>query len=389
MDGLQIRTIPVTLLARILLQLHTIPHDEQLDLLALIAAGLHKYGHTADLNGFLNHCQMASNNSKQRRWEYYEVRNERDWEMAIQKKSHQLTGLRFLLDSEAGKAGLFNSKCSYNYNGQFIPIDKLLQDTKDYFKETHNTPECVVLQQLLNLRLEQFERDMTEFEKESVSVDSAEYNLMGALLVRYDGTSWCLYLRDYIESPEGTSWRILGSDEEKRITCEQALADIQGTETTGALTQSEFSKDYRPVYLFYGNQDVLTMPLQDETEHDNQQTAPENNDQQITWEDFSFDEDYAYADSAQEENAICIHCGIEDIVNDVNDIFICESCENGVHQLCEDPPIQNYEKDIDPWYCRACCRAKNLPIPQMPPPPSAKRKREEEAVTYLNKTLKP
>lgn len=131
------------------------------------------------------------------------------------------------------------------------------------------------------------------------------------------------------------------------------------------------------------------MPLQDETEHDNQQIAPENNDQQITWEDFSFDEDYAYADSAQEENAICIHCGIEDIVNDVNDIFICESCENGVHQLCEDPPIQNYEKDIDPWYCRACCRAKNLPIPQMPPPPSAKRKREEEAVTYLNKTLKP
>lgn len=116
-----------------------------------------------------------------------------------------------------GKTGLFNSKCSYNYNGQFIPIDKLLQDTKDYFKETYSTSEYAVLQQLLNLRLEQFERDMTQFEKESVNVDGAEYHLIGALMVRYDGTLWCLYLRDYIESPEGVSWRILGSDEEKRV----------------------------------------------------------------------------------------------------------------------------------------------------------------------------
>lgn len=165
----------------------------------------------------------------------------------------------------------------------------------------------------------------------------------------------------------------------KKVSCEQALIDIQGIEG-----QSEFSVDYKPVYLFYGNPEMLTAPLQEELE-ERQQTVPDAN--QITWEDYTFEEDYTPEEEpTQEESSICIHCGIEDIVEDVNDIFICESCENGVHQLCENPPIQNYEKEIDPWYCRSCCRAKGLPIPQQPS--SLKRKREEELVVSLNNTTK-
>lgn len=58
---------------------------------------------------------------------------------------------------------------------------------------------------------------MAKFESESGDLDDAEYHLMGALMVRYDHRSWCLYLRDYIESSEGISWRILSSEEEKKV----------------------------------------------------------------------------------------------------------------------------------------------------------------------------
>ncbi|KAG1057965.1 hypothetical protein G6F43_000247 [Rhizopus delemar] len=387
MENLQINHVPVTLLARILLQLHTIPHNDKIDLLALIAAGLRQYGHTNDLNAFLNYCQAASKEQPWQ-WGYYKIENQQDWNSANYKKERQLVGLRFLLASELArrnvelirqsKTSLLSHKCTYNYHNKLIPINEILQDTKSYFE--HNaSAESSILQQLLDLRLDRFSHDMAKFESESGDLDDAEYHLMGALMVRYDHRSWCLYLRDYIESSEGISWRILSSEEEKKVSCEQALIDIQGIEG-----QSEFSVDYKPVYLFYGNPEMLTAPLQEELE-ERQQTVPDAN--QITWEDYTFEEDYTPEEEpTQEESSICIHCGIEDIVEDVNDIFICESCENGVHQLCENPPIQNYEKEIDPWYCRSCCRAKGLPIPQQPS--SLKRKREEELVVSLNNTTK-
>ncbi|KAG1444221.1 hypothetical protein G6F56_010385 [Rhizopus delemar] len=232
---------------------------------------------------------------------------------------------------------------------------------------------------MLDLRLEQFSRDMNEFEKESGSLDDTEYHLMGAIMVNNECTTCCLYLRDYAESPEGRNWRVFGLEEEKRISCEQAIIDIRGK---GKYELSSFSIGYKPVYLFYGNREMLTTPLEEHSE-ETQQAVPD--DSQITWEDYTF-ENNVYVEPTHEESLLCIHCGIEDIIDDVNDIFICESCENGVHQLCENPPVQNYEKEIDPWYCRACCKLKNLPIPQQLPP--LKRKREEEPTNYLNKITK-
>lgn len=140
-----------------------------------------------------------------------------------------------------------------------------------------------------------------------------------------------------------------------KITSDQALADIRGTPVE-TIQSSEFSKDYRPVYLFYVNQARVIQP---EVE----------NGQHITLEDYTFDEDeyeYVPEEKSAEENEKCIHCGISDIVEDVNDIFFCELCDQPVHQFCEDPPIQAFEKNIDPWYCRACCVKQNLPFPSPP-----------------------
>jgi hypothetical protein len=138
------------------------------------------------------------------------------------------------------------------------------------------------------------------------------------------------------------------------------------------------------VYLFYGNLDLLLS----KDEH------------VITLEDYTFDDEYEYesVDQAQpneeppEEDEACMHCGIKEIVNDVNDMFFCEYCNRGVHQFCEEPPILAAEKELDPWYCRTCCRAQNIPIPSFNssrledipeeksplPSVSIKRKRDDE-----------
>ncbi|OBZ88160.1 hypothetical protein A0J61_03793 [Choanephora cucurbitarum] len=135
------------------------------------------------------------------------------------------------------------------------------------------------------------------------------------------------------------------------------MADIRGLTTTNQTTQpTDFSKAYRPVYVFYVNLALLQA----------------EQSQGITLEDYTLEEE-------EEESIPCMHCGIKEIADDINDIFFCESCHQGVHQLCEDPPIQSFELKIDPWYCRTCCRNKNLPIPILEDTfLSHKRKREEE-----------
>lgn len=116
------------------------------------------------------------------------------------------------------KTILLNHRFAYNRHEEFIPLNHLLQDAKIHFAQQETTPENIILQQMLDLRLEQFSRDMNEFEKESGSLDDTEYHLMGAIMVNNECTTCCLYLRDYAESPEGRNWRVFGLEEEKRVT---------------------------------------------------------------------------------------------------------------------------------------------------------------------------
>lgn len=183
---------------------------------------------------------------------------------------------------------------------------------------------------------------------------------MGSLFVRYDSTSthgnspnsWCLYLRDYLNS-DGTQWRILLDTEEFITTSEQAIADIRGIKTNES-SPTVFSKGYRPVYLFYINQDTLIVQQEEEKQ------------QHITLEDYTFDEEEEGEEEEEEEEESCMHCGIKEIINDVNDMFFCELCNRGVHQLCEDPPILSFEKQVEPWYCRACSKIQGVPLPTPP-----------------------
>lgn len=121
--------------------------------------------------------------------------------------------------------------------------------------------------------------------------------------------------------------------------------------------------------------------------------APEPVEEHITLEDYTFDEDYQYIDEqptylSVDQDQVCMHCGTTDS-DDMNDMFVCDYCNKGVHQLCENPPIQEFEKQVDPWYCRSCSALQNIPIPNVSETlktllqsPVLKRKRDEEDEDY-------
>lgn len=274
------------------------------------------------------------------------------------------------------------------------------------------------LGQLVEKRLEQFARDRfkQKQELEQHRRVAADYSLMGALMRRYDdsmqaihgGEQWCLYIRDYIYNDAGTVWRVISeakaSDDskpaERRIHSSQALADIRGVSTpaddgSSILEPTDQSRVYRPVYLFYSNRELVDQSLHGTINAAATEKPPtEQEGGVITMEDYLLDEDVEYDEEMDVDDTVCKVCQIPDIIDNINNMFYCDNCNLGIHQLCAEPHIADYEVDIDPWYCRECCRDKGLPIPppQPQPQPSSssahpatfqdqlgmKRKREED-----------
>ncbi|KAL9554099.1 hypothetical protein MBANPS3_002965 [Mucor bainieri] len=388
MEGLDINTIPSTLLCRILLKIPNLPSHENLDFFGMLQTALQKFGHTDKLDAFLDYCQALSKPETPWRWETYTIINSNDWEIANNKKTQELAGIRFLLASDTArqdaeltrysKSMLYDPKCMHFFQGRPIPVNDILQDTLDYLERENGAVDPIV-EALIKLRLDKYDQDKSAFERQTWELDATDYHLLGALMVRYDSfasrgsapRSWCLYLRDYVESADGSVWHVLVENDDTRVASDQALADIRGTQESGTFP-SEFSRDYRPVYLFYGNLDILQSPppQQQQQQEGGEGATSQSMSHVITLDDYTFDEDYdeilqqePQPHVSQEEEETCKHCGIKDIVDDINDMFFCELCNQGVHMLCEDPPIQSFEQKVDPWWCRACSKAQNIPIP--------------------------
>lgn len=81
------------------------------------------------------------------------------------------------------------------------------------------------MEQFIELRLEQYTRDKFKFQQESKDLDNTNYQLMGALMARYDSSAsngsapdcWCLYFRDYVDS-DGSAWRVIYTDKEHTVS---------------------------------------------------------------------------------------------------------------------------------------------------------------------------
>ncbi|KAI9255608.1 hypothetical protein BDA99DRAFT_442087 [Phascolomyces articulosus] len=215
---------------------------------------------------------------------------------------------------------------------------------------------------------------------------SSDYILMGALMHRDDRQhpEWEFYLRDYISSDDGKLWRVLSESNHPRndikISSDQALADIQGGDVVdkngNRMQPSTYTQAFRPIYLFYCNRTMVvesmnagnmtptatTTTMQGGQSSNEQYTTTGSG---ITLADYILDEDeQQYSYENPEDDKACKICGIEDIIEDVNNMFYCDECNLGVHQFCEDPPIQQFETEIDPWFCRECSRRRGIPLPQ-------------------------
>ncbi|KAI8093019.1 uncharacterized protein BX664DRAFT_260136 [Halteromyces radiatus] len=237
----------------------------------------------------------------------------------------------------------------------------------------------------MNKRLEQLAKDREEYEQSRSVQPTSDFVMMGALMVKYDAiqmngmmeNAWYLYLRDYMDDVTGSIWRVLHAgdqDIEMRISSHQVLADIRGSSvqnTQGVMCKpSPTSNDYRPVYLFYCNNDMISR-LSEQCLESGKSTVSMNG-LESKHETINNDEANGYMmEYEQEHDELdmdpCKYCGIPESIDDINTIFFCDHCNQGVHQLCEQPPIAAFEMDIDPWYCRECCAMKGLPLPTPPP----------------------
>lgn len=120
---------------------------------------------------------------------------------------------------------LYDPKCIHFFQGRPLPINDLMQDTLSFLKRENGTIDPLV-EALIKLRLDKYDQDKSAFERQTSELDTTDYHLLGALMVRYDSIasrgsaprSWCLYLRDYAENADGSVWRILLEDAESRVS---------------------------------------------------------------------------------------------------------------------------------------------------------------------------
>ncbi|CAO3638510.1 unnamed protein product [Cunninghamella blakesleeana] len=251
-------------------------------------------------NGYLTYCQKKaleeikekinnSNNSDYNSkkgivWPWYDLIlfQHSDWELLNREQYNEINtiGLRLQLSSELVRPGidlirsrkkntfLLDKKLVYPSEGRRIPISKILNGTLTYISNhshLNSDPSSNDLISMINQRLNQFKID-TEKIQQIEKENDVQYTLAGVLMVKYDASidggemddAWCLYLRDYVEDENGSKWRVISGTKEQdtKISSEQALSDIRGRPFMSK-TPSEFSIEYKPVYLFYCNNDRI------------------------------------------------------------------------------------------------------------------------------------
>ncbi|ORZ18816.1 hypothetical protein BCR42DRAFT_449956 [Absidia repens] len=373
----------------------------------------------------------------QEQLEQQDSQNRRD---TTKDNATNMVGLRLQLASEKirpqielvryGKkvANLHDERFTCVYEGQYISLENILNGALEYMSNrrqsatesssstttTVNHTDAQSISALLKQRMEQLAEERKEYERKSAGRSETDFVLMGALMVKSDTTQstgaieddWYLYLRDYTADVSGSNWRIIkgtivtNGEIEMRISSHQVLADLRGVNVKNnqglECVPSPASDNYRPVYLFYCNNDIISRSAHNTLETNSAPSSSENTqhnynkatrssnveqnkEQSITFEDYSFENDgddgnnmeYVIQDGDDDDDddiamEMCKHCGIPESIDDINTIFFCDECNLGVHQLCEQPPIAMFEMNIDPWYCRDCCARKGLPLPTPP-----------------------
>lgn len=117
------------------------------------------------------------------------------------------------------------------------------------------------------------------------------------------------------------------------------------------------TEHYKPVYLVYVNAYIVSARQEALMYIEQERQNILGKRKIITDDDFVDD----YENEDMDDGELCKHCFIGLDVEG-NRLFICDACNQCVHQLCETPPVRNDEIEIDPWMCRECTAAGRKPI---------------------------
>jgi PHD-finger len=117
------------------------------------------------------------------------------------------------------------------------------------------------------------------------------------------------------------------------------------------------TENYKPVYLVYVNAYIVSTRQEALVYMEQERQSILGKRKVITDDDYV--EDYDNED--MDDGDVCKYCLIGLDVEG-NRLFICDACNQCVHQLCETPSIHNEEIEIDPWMCRECTAAGRKPI---------------------------
>jgi len=421
-----IDTIPLFLLVRTLLQTFAIPKalTEQYEFLGSIRELLQSWGQRDDLGGFLNECLKRAidltNDTlppEQYWWRDIEVVTPQDFEFTLESVKQDISeapiGVRVQLiaDTLRDKIPLkFNIPISPTgassnieklhkkyqsdptmifHNNSYTPVQTICDGVSEYFTQGCLTQpseiDLSIIQSALDLakscllarpdevraasaKQVNGHSNVTRNETvETMDIDDSEarmygeYTLFAAFMTlqnprRNSRQLHRLYVKDYTD--ESQRWKVYYSDGhgEQSITIagDQAIQDIRGQSITTSLHSSD---RYRPAYIVYVNT-YLAIARQASLEEAQQKPLSYLGKRKVI-----SDEDY-FSDYETEDFAdgdVCKYCLIGLDV-DGNKLFICDACNQYMHQLCETPHIRDEEIFIDPWLCRECTAAGRKPI---------------------------
>ncbi|KAH8548082.1 hypothetical protein BGW37DRAFT_470445 [Umbelopsis sp. PMI_123] len=212
---------------------------------------------------------------------------------------------------------------------------------------------------------------------ESMNVDNndtepcGEYTLLAVLMSFKDSRrssrqQWRLYVKDYNDVNQ--AWNVYYNDGQgEKITSiagDQAIQDIRGVACPGSQLSNKpgnatlfDTESYKPVYLVYVNAYIVSARQEALAYLEQERQNILGKRKVITDDDYVDD----YENEDMDDGDVCKYCLIGLDVEG-NRLFICDACNQCVHQLCETPPIQNEEIEIDPWMCRDCTAAGRKPI---------------------------
>ncbi|KAL1923532.1 uncharacterized protein VTP21DRAFT_8512 [Calcarisporiella thermophila] len=235
-----------------------------------------------------------------------------------------------------------------------LEVEGVLNGTLEWMRTAGMSEKIVEnLQGIVKKRLERDSESRRRIEERLNSLPPDFRAALAAVVMRTKSTKTrhILYLKDFSNS----EWRLYTDN-----PSDVGSGAIMSEDNVMSLVHGNFDQDksiLEPRWLFYLSEETIASMRADQNKQSLQHsTIPEET------EDLE-NQDYIAANGNcyfEEDIIACRVCqGCDEAPG--NKIFLCDDCDNPIHQLCQKPPIRDEEEALDPWYCEECLTKRKRP----------------------------